>query len=53
MDNDGTDDIISLDDAGQIHILYGGGTPENPVFTKLKVGDGYGIKLSDTILSRG
>jgi len=52
MDNDGISDITTLDDAGQIHIFYGWGEPNNPEFTKLKVGDGYGIKISDTTLSR-
>ena len=50
MDNDTNDDIITLDDSGKIHVFYGGGSDANPVFTKLKIWDGYGIELnSDTI----
>jgi hypothetical protein len=46
MDNDGKDDIVSLDDSGQIHIFYGGGTKEKPVFTKSLIGNGYGLDLN-------
>lgn len=49
MDNDGEDDLVTLDDAGQIHIFYGGGSPKNPQFTKLLVGNGYGIELSQAV----
>jgi hypothetical protein len=34
MDSDGKDDIITLDDAGEIHIFYGNGTADTPEFTK-------------------
>ncbi len=53
MDADGKDDIVTLDDAGEIHIFYGWWTTEAPVFTKKFIGDGYAIKLSETTISHG
>lgn len=53
MDHDEKDDIVTLDSAGEIHIFYGGGTPQNPRFTKRYVGDGYGVELSDTPVKQG
>jgi hypothetical protein len=53
MDSDGKDDIVTLDDAGQIHIFYGSGTSENPSFTKKFIGDGYAIELSEIATSHG
>lgn len=53
MDHDGKDDIITLDDAGEIHIFYGNGTAKNPEFTKKFIGDGYAIELSNTATSHG
>lgn len=52
MDNDLRSDIVTLDDAGQIHILYGWGDPQNPRFESLSVGDWYGIELSEATISR-
>lgn len=52
MDNDSRSDIVTLDDAGQIHIFYGWGDAQNPRFESLSVGDGYGIKLSEATISR-
>ena len=46
MDNNGVDDIVTLDDSGQINIFYGWGSALKPVFTKLLISDEYGIKLS-------
>ena len=53
MDSDGTDDLITLDDTGDIHIWYGGGNPDTPEFTKKLVGNSYGVTLSDTVLNYG
>lgn len=53
MDNDAKDDLIVLDDRGEIHIFYGGGSPESPQFTKKYVWDGYAISLSDTTTNHG
>jgi len=53
MDDDGNDDIVTLDDSGEIYIFYGSGEPENPVFTKKYVWDGYAIELSSTSISHG
>lgn len=53
MDNDNKTDIVTLDDSGLIHIFYGGGTSQEPSFTKLKVGDGYGITLSESTTNYG
>lgn len=49
MDNDGIDDIVSLDDAWQINIFYWWGVSANPVFTKLNISSDYWIKLNSTI----
>ena len=46
MYNNGVDDIVTLDDSGQINIFYGWGSALKPVFTKLLISDEYGIKLS-------
>jgi len=53
MDSDGKDDIVTLDDAWQIHIFYGSWTPNEPIFTKKFIWDGYAIELSDTATSHG
>ncbi|NDK10028.1 VCBS repeat-containing protein [Candidatus Gracilibacteria bacterium] len=53
MDADGKDDIVTLDDAGLVHIFYGGGTSRAPVFTKKFVGDGQAIRISNQILEYG
>jgi uncharacterized repeat protein (TIGR01451 family) len=53
MDSDGKDDIITLDDAGELHIFYGNGETETPEFTKKFIGDGYAIELSSTATSHG
>jgi uncharacterized repeat protein (TIGR01451 family) len=53
MDADGKDDIVTLDDAGEIHIFYGSGTSLNPSFTKKFIGDGYSIRLSDESINQG
>jgi len=53
MDSDGSDDIVTLDDAGEIHIFYGWGTSTDPLFTKKFIGDGYSIELSGDTLSHG
>lgn len=53
MDKDGKDDIVTLDDAGQIHVFYGSGTQKNPTFQKKYIGDGYAISLSDEAISHG
>lgn len=53
MDDDGYDDVVTLDDAGEIHIFYASGTAKNPTFTKKYVGDGYAINLSDAIINQG
>jgi len=46
MDNNNIDDIVTLDDSGQINIFYGWGSALKPTFTKLLISDEYGIKLS-------
>ncbi len=46
MDNDGIDDIITLDDAWEINIFYWSWPSANPNFTKLTVSDDYWIKIS-------
>ena len=51
MDNDTNDDIVTLDDSGQIHIFYGWGWDQSPSFTKLKVWDWYGIELNSDAIS--
>ncbi len=51
MDNDTNDDIVTLDDSGQIHVFYGWGWDTSPSFTKLKVWDGYGIELNTDVMS--
>lgn len=51
MDSDGNDDIVTLDDAGEIHIFYGWGIGEAPAFTKQFIGNGYGIELSNSTIS--
>ena len=53
MDTDGYDDIVTLDDSGEIHIFYASGTAKNPIFTKKYIGDGYAISLSDAIINQG
>jgi uncharacterized repeat protein (TIGR01451 family) len=53
MDDDWKDDIITLDDAGEIHIFYGNGEAETPLFTQKFIGDGYAIELSNTATSHG
>lgn len=53
MDADGRDDIVTLDDAGQIHIFYGNGPSLNPSFTKKFIGDGYAIELSEIATNHG
>ena len=53
MDSDGKDDIVTLDDAGEIHIFYGGGNTSNPSFTKKFVGDGYTIEIVEESQSYG
>lgn len=52
MDNDGKDDIVTLDDRGEIHIFYGSGTENTPSFTKKFIGDGYAIRLADTVINQ-
>ncbi|PID86452.1 hypothetical protein CSB08_00530 [Candidatus Gracilibacteria bacterium] len=46
MNNDNIDDIITLDDAGEINIFYGN-TSYN--FSKNTIGSSYGIKLTNAI----
>lgn len=53
MDSDGKDDIVTLDDAWQIHIFYGGWTDQKPIFEKKFIGDGYAIELSEISTSHG
>ena len=53
MDADGKDDIVTLDDAGEIHIFYGSGASRTPTFDKKFIGDGYAITLSDEIINQG
>ena len=53
MDHDGKSDLVTLDDAGQIHIFYGGGTPTKPQFTKKLIGNGYGIELNSQPRNEG
>ncbi|MDD2907859.1 MAG: VCBS repeat-containing protein [Candidatus Gracilibacteria bacterium] len=53
MDNDGIDDIVTLDDAGEINIFYGSSGSVNPTFTKLTVSDDYGISLNKDIRNDG
>ena len=54
MDNDGIDDIVTLDSTWQIHIWYGNPwDSQRPLFTKLFVWDGYSVRLSDTPISHG
>jgi uncharacterized repeat protein (TIGR01451 family) len=53
MDSDGKDDIVTLDDAWEIHIFYGAWDAENPEFTKKFIWDGYAIELSNTAISHG
>lgn len=53
MDSDGKHDIVTLDDAWEIHIFYGAGSAESPSFDKKLIGDGYAIELSNTLTSNG
>ncbi len=53
MDNDGKDDIVTLDDSGEIHIFYGWGSSTSPRFTKLLVGNGYGLELNNEVKNNG
>lgn len=34
MDTDGKTDIVTLDEAGEIHVFYGAGASSAPSFTK-------------------
>ena len=49
MDNDGKDDIVTLDDAWEINIFYGWGSSINPVFTKLTISDDNWIKINSEV----
>jgi len=53
MDADGRDDIVTLDDAWEIHIFYGWGSSQSPLFTKKFVWDGYAIELQSESQSFG
>ncbi|PID87581.1 hypothetical protein CSB07_00690 [Candidatus Gracilibacteria bacterium] len=46
MDNDGKDDIVTLDDNGEINIFYGSGVEANPSFTKKIITSSMGLKLA-------
>jgi hypothetical protein len=47
MDKDGYDDLITLDDSGEINILYGKNFSNIPDFRKKLITDEYGILLED------
>jgi hypothetical protein len=53
MDHDGKDDIVTLDDSGEIHIFYWWWTSTNPKFTKSLVGNWYGLELSNITRDTG
>ncbi|MDD2870584.1 MAG: VCBS repeat-containing protein [Candidatus Gracilibacteria bacterium] len=53
MDNDGIDDIVTLDDFGEVNIFYGGSIAEKPKFTKLKVTNEQGITLDSGVRNDG
>ncbi len=58
MDHDGYSDIVTVDDAGELSILYGGvrsgsnGTQDH-IFTKKLIDDGLGLKLSSETRNDG
>lgn len=49
MDNDGIDDIVTLDDFWEVNIFYGWSIAEKPKFTKLKVTNEQGITLDSWV----
>lgn len=52
MDHDGRDDIVTLDDSGEINILYGEVTADGShVFRKHLIEGGLGLKLSTEVRS--
>ena len=58
MDADGKSDIVTLDDSGEINILYGGTrkineTQTERIFTKRLVESGLGIRLSSEVRTDG
>lgn len=57
MDHDGYTDIVTVDDAGELNILYGGSRLRNGVsehiFTKHLVDNGLGIQVSPNVRNDG
>ncbi|RKW20498.1 VCBS repeat-containing protein [Candidatus Gracilibacteria bacterium] len=53
MDNDGKSDIVTLNEAGEVDIFYGGGTPAKPQFTKKNITTGLGLALSSDVRKSG
>jgi len=49
MDNDGIDDIVTLDDSWAINIFYWIVWSSNPTFTKLTLSEDYWVKLTSEI----
>ena len=58
MDNDGRDDLVTLDDSGDLNILYGSSRQVNEVqvnhvFIKKRIESGFGIELSSEVRNDG
>lgn len=58
MDHDGYDDIVTVDDSGELNILYGGTKRINDqrtdhIFTKKLIDNGLGIKVSPNTRNDG
>lgn len=57
MDHDGKDDIVTMDDAGEINILYGTvretAGKEEHIFTKKLIESGLGMRLSSELRNDG
>ncbi len=57
MDADGKDDIVTMDDSGEINILYGTvrnvAGKEEHVFTKKLIESGFGMRLSKEVRHDG
>lgn len=56
MDADGKTDLVTLDDNGDLSILYGtsrGTSGKEPVFTKKRIESGLGLRLSGEVRNDG
>ncbi|MDP2089997.1 MAG: FG-GAP-like repeat-containing protein [Candidatus Gracilibacteria bacterium] len=53
MDKDGKDDLVILDDFGELNIFYGGGSSNKPIFTKKRISAYHGVTLNSNTRNDG